>query len=85
MQQIFVNEGPVNDSFVITGDDMHHLVRVVRLKRGEVIRVSSADGLNYLCEVSDITSDELIAKVKEEVPSTELSNKIYLFQIVFNN
>ena len=80
MQQIFVNEGPVNDSFVITGDDMHHLVSVVRLKRGEVIRVSSADGLNYLCEVSDITSDELIAKVKEEVPSTELSNKIYLFQ-----
>ena len=80
MQQIFVNEGPVNDSFVITGDDIHHLVRVVRLKRGEVIRVSSADGLNYLCEVSDITSDELIAKVKEEVPSTELSNKIYLFQ-----
>ncbi|MBQ8489047.1 MAG: 16S rRNA (uracil(1498)-N(3))-methyltransferase [Pseudobutyrivibrio sp.] len=80
MQQIFVNEGPVNDSFVITGDDMHHLVRVVRLKRGEVIRVSSAEGLNYLCEVSDITSDELIAKVKEEVPSTELSNKIYLFQ-----
>ena len=80
MQQIFVNEGPVDDSFVITGDDMHHLVRVVRLKRGEVIRVSSADGLNYLCEVSDITSDELIARVKEEVPSTELSNKIYLFQ-----
>lgn len=80
MQQIFVNEGPVNDSFAITGDDMHHLVRVVRLKRGEVIRVSSAEGLNYLCEVSDITSDELIAKVKEEVPSTELSNKIYLFQ-----
>lgn len=80
MQQIFVNEGPVNDSFVITGDDMHHLVRVVRLKRGEVIRVSSTDGLNYLCEVSDITSDELIAEVKEEVPSTELSNKIYLFQ-----
>ena len=80
MQQVFVNEGPVNDSFVITGDDMHHLVRVVRLKRGEVIRVSSADGLNYLCEVSDITSDELIAEVKEEVPSTELSNKIYLFQ-----
>ena len=80
MQQIFVNEGPVDDSFVITGDDMHHLVRVVRLKRGEVIRVSSADGLNYLCEVSDITSDELIARVKEEVPSTELSNKNYLFQ-----
>ena len=80
MQQIFVNDNPIDNSFVITGDDMHHLVRVVRLKRGEVIRVSTATGSNFLCEVSDITDKELIATVKEEVPSTELSNKIYLFQ-----
>lgn len=80
MQQIFVNEGPVNGSFEITGDDMHHLVRVVRLKRGEIIRVSVSTGENFLCEVSDITDDSLIASVTEQVPSTELSNKIYLFQ-----
>ena len=80
MQQIFVNEGPVNDSFVITGDDMHHLVRVVRLKRGEIIRVSVSTGENFLCEVSDITDNSLVASVTEQVPSTELSNKIYLFQ-----
>lgn len=80
MQQIFVNEGPVNGTFEITGDDMHHLVRVVRLKRGEIIRVSVSTGENFLCEVSDITDDSLIASVTEQVPSTELSNKIYLFQ-----
>ena len=80
MQQIFVNEGPVNGSFEITGDDMHHLVRVVRLKRGEIIRVSVSTGENFLCEVSDITDDSLVASVTEQVPSTELSNKIYLFQ-----
>ncbi len=80
MQQIFVNEEPVNGSFEITGDDMHHLVRVVRLKRGEIIRVSVSTGENFLCEVSDITDNSLVASVTEQVPSTELSNKIYLFQ-----
>ena len=80
MQQIFVNEGPVNGSFEITGDDMHHLVRVVRLKRGEIIRVSVSTGENFLCEVSDITDNSIVASVTEQVQSTELSNKIYLFQ-----
>ena len=80
MQQIFVNEEPVNGSFEITGDDMHHLVRVVRLKRGEIIRVSVSTGKNFLCEVSDITDNSLVASVAEQVPATELSNKIYLFQ-----
>ena len=83
MQQIFVNETPVDNKFIITGEDMHHLVRVVRLKRGEVIRVSvSSTGDNYLCSVSDITDKELTVDVNEQVPSTELPNRIYLFQAI---
>ena len=83
MQQIFVNETPVDNKFLITGEDMHHLVRVVRLKRGEVIRVSvSSTGDNYLCSVSDITDKELTVDVNEQVPSTELPNRIYLFQAI---
>lgn len=83
MQQIFVNETPVDNKFIITGEDMHHLVRVVRLKRGEVIRVSvSSTGDNYLCSVSDITDKELTVDVNEQVPSTELPNHIYLFQAI---
>ena len=79
MQQIFVNESPVNDRFEIFGDDMHHLVRVVRIKKGEILRVSTLEGNNYLCQVENITDDSLIIKINQEVPSTELSNKIYLF------
>ncbi len=82
MQQIFVNEQPIDEKFIVTGEDMHHLVRVVRLKIGEIIRVSNADGKNFLCEVSEITDKELIVEIKEEVASTELSNKIYLFQAI---
>lgn len=82
MQQIFVNEEPIEGKFTITGDDMHHLVRVVRIKKGEIIRVSTASGNNYLCSVSDILDKELLVDVTEQVNSTELSNKIYLFQAI---
>ena len=80
MQQIFVNDNPVDNTFTILGDDLHHLSKVVRIKNGEQIRVSTSFGDNYLCEISDISSDRIIATIKEPVSSTELSNKIYLFQ-----
>ena len=80
MQQIFIDEEPIEGKFIVTGEDMHHLVRVVRIKKGEVIRVSTSNGNNYLCTVIDISDKELFVEVTEQVPSTELSNKIYLFQ-----
>ncbi|SDZ78242.1 16S rRNA (uracil1498-N3)-methyltransferase [Pseudobutyrivibrio sp. ACV-2] len=82
MQQVFVNEAPINSQFHITGQDAHHLSKVVRLKVGEKIRVSVSDGTNYICEVSDFQDKDLIASVVEQVPSTELPNKIYLFQAI---
>lgn len=81
MQQIFTNEEAVNDIFTITGQDAHHLKRVVRLKIGEKIRVSSIDN-NYLCQIDDFVGDDVLAKIIEVMPCTELSNKIYLFQAV---
>ncbi|SDB08051.1 16S rRNA (uracil1498-N3)-methyltransferase [Pseudobutyrivibrio sp. YE44] len=82
MQQVFVNELPLEGKFNITGQDAHHLTKVVRLRPGERIRVSVADGSNYICEVSDFVDKDLVATVVEEVPSTELPNKIYLFQAI---
>jgi 16S rRNA (uracil1498-N3)-methyltransferase len=82
MQQVFVNEGPLDGKFNITGQDAHHLTKVVRLRPGERIRVSVLDGTNYICEVSDYVDKDLVATVVEEVPSTELPNKIYLFQAI---
>ena len=82
MQQVFVNEAPIDSQFHITGQDAHHLSKVVRLKVGEKIRVSVSDGTNYICQVSDFQDKDLIASVVEQVPSTELPNKIYLFQAI---
>ncbi|MBE5911664.1 RsmE family RNA methyltransferase [Pseudobutyrivibrio sp.] len=80
MQQVFIENSPVNGQIRISGQDAHHLIRVVRLKNGEKIRVSCSDGENYICQVEQACDDELVVSVVEQVPSTELPNKIYLFQ-----
>ena len=80
MQQVFIENTPVNGEITVTGQDAHHLIRVVRLKNGEKIRVSCSDGSNYICQVKGVDGDDLVVDVIEEVPSTELPNKIYLFQ-----
>ena len=80
MQQVFIENTPINGEITVTGQDAHHLIRVVRLKNGEKIRVSCADGSNYICKVEGPQGDDLVVSVLEEVPSTELPNKIYLFQ-----
>ncbi len=82
MQQIFVNSSPIDNIITVTGEDAHHLIKVVRLRVGERIRVSVSGTESYLCEVSKIFDKELIVSVVEPVESTELKNKIYLFQAV---
>jgi 16S rRNA (uracil1498-N3)-methyltransferase len=81
MQQVFIDEGNIKQNEVlITGQDAHHLAKVIRIRVGEVIRVSVATGKNYYATVSSVTQDMVIAKMTEEAGDTELSQKIYLFQ-----
>lgn len=82
MQQIFIDYEPENGFLKIKGDDAHHLIKVVRLRVGEKIRVSTSCGNNYICSVSEVLDKEMMVSVVEEVPSTELPNKIYLFQAI---
>lgn len=80
MQQIFLNQSPVDERFVISGEDAHHLGRVVRIKAGERIRISTASEENYICEIEASSDTELVARIVEEAAGTELEGKIYLYQ-----
>lgn len=83
MQQIFVNQNvQINTETVITGDDVRHLNKVLRMQPGEVIRISTHEGENYLGEITSIDDSQVALKILEEVPSTELKQRIYLFQAI---
>ena len=80
MQQIFLNQSPADGMFFIDGEDAHHLGKVVRIKAGEKIRVSTAAEENFICEIENVSDSSISARVLEEAAGTELDGRIYLYQ-----
>ncbi len=65
----------------VTGEDAHHIANVLRMEKGETVIACCGDGLDYICEITDISKDTVIAEVKTKEPSKGESNiKITLFQ-----
>lgn len=83
MQQVFVDEKQVNGELVsVTGEDARHLGRVVRIRPGEEIRISVRGAKDYFGHVLTVDRDELTVKLLEEAASTELIQRISLFQAI---
>lgn len=83
MQQVFVDARQVNDEIVtIQGEDARHLGRVVRIRPGEEVRVSVRGGRDYYGHVLTVDREEMTVKLVEEAASTELAQKICLFQAI---
>lgn len=82
MYQFFVEDSQIGREFVtITGSDVNHIKNVLRMKQGEKIRISNQKGLDYFCEISEVTDTFVQADIlREAAASTELPAKIYLFQ-----
>ena len=72
MYQFFVEEEQIGREFVtITGSDVNHIKHVLRMKPGEKIRISSREGRDLFCVVSEVADTFVQA---------DISEKIYLFQ-----
>ena len=82
MYQFFVEDAQVSErDVVIEGSDVNHIKNVLRMKCGEKIRISSASGRNFYCEIAELSGEMVRADIVEELEEdTELPNKIYLFQ-----
>lgn len=82
MYQFFVEDGQISEhDVVIEGSDVNHIKNVLRMKCGEKIRISSASGRNFFCQVAEISGEVVRADIIEELEeNTELPNEIYLFQ-----
>ncbi len=68
MRSIYIQE---NDLFwknknIYTGEQFHHLIRVVRLRKGEILRAFNGLGLVLDLRVQQITSHEIIFDLLQE-------------------
>lgn len=82
MYQFFVKEEQVGKDFItITGPDVNHIKNVLRMKPGEVVRVSSESGHDYQCAVLELTDAFVQLDILDsEIAGTELPNPVLLFQ-----
>ena len=66
---------------VITGPDVNHIKNVLRMKPGEQILLSDGKGTNCLCEIAEIESSRVLARILPElVEDTELPVEVTLYQ-----
>lgn len=82
MYQFFVEDTQVGaSSAVIGGSDVNHIKNVLRMKRGERVRISTVSGRNYYGEIAELSDAAVFVDILEEcAEDTELTSRIYLFQ-----
>lgn len=82
MHRFFVDDSQIEESQItITGEDVNHIINVLRLLIGDEIIISNRQGKEYCCIIDSMERDKvrcIIQTIDEALQ--ELSAKIYLFQ-----
>lgn len=69
------------DRATVTGDDAHHLSRVLRVRTGEKITLCDGVGTDYHCEVENLDSNTVTVRILERTPSVaEPTTAVTLYQ-----
>ena len=66
---------------VITGDDVKHIYKVLRLSKSDKVSINNLDGKEFIGEITDITKEKVTLKILEQCASICESNiNIHLYQ-----
>lgn len=76
LRKFFVENNQIFENKIqIVGEDVNHIRNVLRLETGEKIKIGDKQtGLNYVCEISEISKDMVSCKVLEKLEGESESN-----------
>lgn len=82
MYHFFAEHENIHDTYIeIVGSDVNHLKNVLRFKEGDDLLISSGDNVDYICHISEMYDDKIIALIDSiDNVGKELPSKVYLFQ-----
>lgn len=82
MHKFFVLENNIKDNIaIITGDDVKHIYKVLRLKTGDKININNCIGKEFLAEIKSIDKATVTCNIIENININNESNiKIHLYQ-----
>ena len=82
MHKFFTPKELINENVAkITGDDVKHIYKVLRISEGEKVVLNNCKGTEYLATVSSVNKQEVLLDIIEKLDlNNESEIKIYLFQ-----
>ncbi len=82
MPRFFVASENITDTHIkITGEDVAHIKRVLRMKPGETLELCDSKGFDYETVIEEISDKEITSLIlKKEKSETEPPIKVTLFQ-----
>ena len=69
MPRFFIDSAPENGIVRITGEDAHHIARVLRMKPGEELTACDGAGTDYLCAFEGLEDGAAVCRVEGQEPS----------------
>ncbi|SHI00388.1 16S rRNA (uracil(1498)-N(3))-methyltransferase [Clostridium grantii] len=82
MHKFFVDKSCFYDDCAeITGDDVKHIFKVLRLKEDDKVVINDCKGKEFLAIIKDINKQRILVDIEEEIlDSRESALEVYLFQ-----
>lgn len=82
MARFFISEDSINlNTAIITGPDVKHISRVLRLQTGDVITLAAGNGREFEARIVEITNREVPCEIiSEKMACTEAPLKVTLYQ-----
>lgn len=82
MNRFFVNKNLIaNGTLYIVGEDLHHMVKVLRLKRGDPVELCDGLGMEYKAIIEGVTSESALLRITHsEESAAEPTYRVTLFQ-----
>ncbi len=79
----FVDHGNILENKIkITGEDLNHLINVLRCRVGDTVHISDNESCRYKTEITDIKKSEAILAVKNKCRITGKVPRLILYQCV---
>lgn len=84
MPRFYINAGDVSGNTVfISGEDAHHITRVLRMREGELLEAGDGEGRLYRLVLTKLTPGEVRGEIIERIEDdSEPAVKVRLFQSV---
>jgi 16S rRNA (uracil1498-N3)-methyltransferase len=77
LQRYFANETNQNSQLIISGDDYHHIVRVMRMSEGDKLICVNSQGKSSVCTIAEITDKNISCNIVEWIDeSSELPIRV---------